>query len=80
MLLFRASQVPAIQQAFHASMIQCHVFSPHMSHLFYSPHLRSLRHKSTVQAPLSVNPPPHCLSPPPLNELYPTVTTDGTGQ
>ena len=59
MLPFRASQVPAIQQAFHASMIQCHLFSPHMSYLFYSPHLRSLRHKSTVQAPLLCESSPH---------------------
>ena len=34
------------------SMIQRHLFCPQISYLLYSPHLRSLHHKSTVQAPL----------------------------
>ena len=34
------------------SLIQRHLFCPQISYLLYSPHLCSLHHKSTVQAPL----------------------------
>ena len=63
------------------STIQRHLFSPHMSCLLDSPHLCSLHHKSTVQAPPAQwILPTDWLPSPPLNGLYPTVTTGGTGQ